>query len=142
MEHTIVKRELERGKNNMHFMKETIGMILILVFVISIEIIITKITNDSLDTVNSEIGIIEKQESKDDLKDAIKSFSKTWEEEEKKLSCFMEHNELEEITKNVNSLVFSIENGKEESIKEKINDIKFKMEHIKNKQKIKLENIF
>lgn len=54
----------------------------------------------------------------------------------------MEHNELEEITKLVNSLVFSIENDKKENINETIDEIKFKMEHIENKQKVKIENIF
>lgn len=126
----------------MQFIKETIGIILIILFVIIIEIITMKVTNNSLNRVNDELGLIESESNENELKSKINNFSNSWKNEEKKLSCFMEHNELEEITKEVNSLVFAIENGKKETIKEKLDNIKFKMEHIKNKQKIKIENIF
>ena len=134
----IVRREVLR----MQFIKETIGIILIILFVIIIEIITMKVTNNSLNRVNDELELIESESNENELKSKINNFSNSWKNEEKKLSCFMEHNELEEITKEVNSLVFAIENGKKETIKEKLDNIKFKMEHIKNKQKIKIENIF
>lgn len=126
----------------MGFVKETVGIILIIVFVILIEIITAKITNSSLEKLDNKIVIIEKQEKEEDLKESITNLSRIWENEEKKLSCYMEHDELEDISKNVDSLVFCIENNEKDSIKEKLNEIKFKMEHIKNKQKIKLKNIF
>lgn len=124
----------------MRFVKETIGIILIIVFVISIEIITENITNNSLKIMSQEIEKVENEEDK--LEEATSKLSETWKKEEAKLSCYMEHDELEEISKLINSLEFSSKNDDMEKIDENINEIKFKMEHIKNKQKIKIKNIF
>ena len=49
---------------------------------------------------------------------------------------------MEEISKLINSLKFSSKKNDTEKIEENIDEIKFKMEHIKNKQKVKIKNIF
>ena len=125
----------------MHFIKETIGIILIIVFVISIEIITEKITNNSLRVISQEITNIE-ENGEEKIEESVNKLSETWKNEEAKLSCYMEHDELEEISKLINSLKFSSKKNDTEKIEENIDEIKFKMEHIKKKQKIKIKNIF
>lgn len=125
----------------MHFIKETIGIILIIVFVISIEIITEKITNNSLRVISQEITNIE-ENGEEKIEESVNKLSETWKNEEAKLSCYMEHDELEEISKLINSLKFSSKKNDTEKIEENIDEIKFKMEHIKNKQKVKIKNIF
>lgn len=124
----------------MRFIKETIGIVLIIVFVICIEIITGKITNNSLQNISKEIEKVETEEV--ETQNAVSSLSEVWKVEESKLSCYMEHDELEEISKLINSLEFYSKNNDMESIDEEINEIKFKLEHIKNKQKVKIKNIF
>lgn len=125
----------------MRFIKETIGIILIIVFVISIEIITEKITNNSLRVISQEITNIE-ENGEEKIEENVNKLSEAWKNEESKLSCYMEHDELEEISKLINSLEFSSKKNDTEKIEENINEIKFKMEHIKNKQKVKIKNIF
>ena len=125
----------------MHFIKETIGIILIIVFVISIEIITEKITNNSLRVISQKITNIE-ENGEEKIEESVNKLSETWKNEEAKLSCYMEHDELEEISKLINSLKFSSKKNDTEKIEENIDEIKFKMEHIKNKQKVKIKNIF
>lgn len=125
----------------MRFIKETIGIILIIVFVISIEIITEKITNNSLRVISQEITNIE-ENGEEKIEECVNKLSETWKNEEAKLSCYMEHDELEEISKLINSLKFSSKKNDTEKIEENIDEIKFKMEHIKNKQKVKIKNIF
>lgn len=125
----------------MRFIKETIGIILIIVFVISIEIITEKITNNSLRVISQEITNIE-ENGEEKIEKSVNKLSETWKNEEAKLSCYMEHDELEEISKLINSLKFSSKKNDTEKIEENIDEIKFKMEHIKNKQKVKIKNIF
>ena len=125
----------------MRFIKETIGIILIIVFVISIEIITEKITNNSLRVISQEITNIE-ENGEEKIEECVNKLSETWKNEEAKLSCYMEHDELEEISKLINSLKFSSKKNDTEKIEENIEEIKFKMEHIKNKQKVKIKNIF
>lgn len=124
----------------MQFVRETIGVILIIVFVISIEIITQKITNTSIKIMNQEIEKVEKEEEKIEV--AVSKLSETWKNEEAKLSCYMEHDELEEISKLINSLEIFSNNDDKEKMNQNIHEIKFKMEHIKNKQNIKIQNIF
>lgn len=124
----------------MRFVRETIGIILILVFVISIEIITEKTTNNSLKIMSQEIVKVENGE--DEIKSTINKLSESWKNEESKLSCYMEHDELEEISKLINSLVFSSQNDDMDKVYENINEIKFKLDHIKNKQKVKIKNVF
>lgn len=126
----------------MRFIKETIGLILIIIFIITIEIITTKFTNNSLGLINSEIETIQKIDDKKDLKERIEKLFKIWEEEAKKLSCYIEHDELEEISNNIKSLVYDSKNNDEEAMEKNLNQIKFKMEKIKNNQKLNIENIF
>lgn len=126
----------------MHFIKEIIGIISIIVFIVFIEIITDNITNNSLSILNNNIDTIEKQENKEKRKDEIEKLYSNWENEESKLSCYMEHNELEEISKCVNALVFESKEGTKENIDDELNKMRFKMKHIKNKQKIKFKNIF
>lgn len=125
----------------MRFIKETIGIILIIVFVISIEIITEKITNNSLRVISQEITNIE-ENGEEKIEENVNKLSEAWKNEESKLSCYMEHDELEEISKLINSLKFSSKKNDTEKIEENIDEIKFKMEHIKNKQKVKIKNIF
>lgn len=125
----------------MRFIKETIGIILIIVFVISIEIITEKITNNSLRVISQKITNIE-ENGEEKIEESVNKLSETWKNEEAKLSCYMEHDELEEISKLINSLKFSSKKNDTEKIEENIDEIKFKMEHIKNKQKVKIKNIF
>lgn len=125
----------------MRFIKEIIGIILIIVFVISIEIITEKITNNSLRVISQEITNIE-ENGEEKIEESVNKLSETWKNEEAKLSCYMEHDELEEISKLINSLKFSSKKNDTEKIEENIDEIKFKMEHIKNKQKVKIKNIF
>ena len=125
----------------MRFIKETIGIILIIVFVISIEIITEKITNNSLRVISQEITNIE-ENGEEKIEENVNKLSEAWKNEESKLSCYMEHDELEEISKLITSLKFSSKKNDTEKIEENINEIKFKMEHIKNKQKVKIKNIF
>lgn len=124
----------------MHFLKESIGIVIIVVFIIFMEIITNKITQESLDNINTKIEFVLADD--ENIKEKVNDLSNAWYEEESKLSCYMEHDELEEISKSINSLVFYSENNDKEHIKEQISKIRFKMEHIEDKQKIKLENIF
>lgn len=126
----------------MHFVKEIIGIISILVFIILIEIITNTVTNNSVKIIEDKIKIVSEQEDYEKIKDSIYDLSKSWEKEEVKLTCYMEHDELEEISKCVNALVFESKDGTKKNIDEELDKMKFKMNHIKDKQKVKIKNIF
>ncbi len=124
----------------MRFVKETVGIVLIIVFIITIEFITTKVTNNSLSLINSEIETIENTE--DNLKEDVYKLSNDWEKERKELSCYIEHSELDKISESINLLVYYSQSNDQKAIEKNLTQIKFKMEEIKHKQKLNIENIF
>ena len=54
----------------------------------------------------------------------------------------MEHDELEKVSVLVDNVKSNIEADNDDVIKEQVNEIKYILEHVKNKQKIELKNIF
>lgn len=126
----------------MRFIKETIGILVIILLIILLEIITGKITNTTFNMINNHIEYIEKEESKTEMNKKIEELSRTWKKEKVKLFCYIEHKQLEDIGENINLLVFNSKYGNKESIKENLSMIKFKIDYIRNSQKLKLENIF
>lgn len=126
----------------MRFFKEYIILFLIILFVILIEVITDNITSKSLESINSKIEDLEAVIESDEAKEKVKELSEEWKKEETKLCYYMEHDELEKVSVLVDNVKSNIEADNDEEIKEQVNEIKYILEHVKNKQKIELKNIF
>lgn len=126
----------------MRFFKEYIILFLIIVFVILIEVITDNITYRSLESINVKIKDLEAAIERDEAKEKVKELSEEWKKEETKLCYYMEHDELEKVSVLVDNVKSNIEADNDDVIKEQVNEIKYILEHVKNKQKIELKNIF
>lgn len=126
----------------MRFFKEYIILFLIIVFVILIEVITDNITYRSLESINVKIKDLEDVIERDEAKEKVKELSEEWKKEETKLCYYMEHDELEKVSVLVDNVKSNIEADNDDVIKEQVNEIKYILEHVKNKQKIELKNIF
>lgn len=126
----------------MKFLKEYITLFLIILFVISIDFMTSNITKNSLEEINKKIAEVEENLNTDYQVEKIRELSELWKNKESKLAYYMEHNELEEISSKVTDAKSNIENNRVEEAIEQIDEIKFRVEHIKNKQKFELKNIF
>lgn len=126
----------------MRFLKEYVIIVLIIIFVIVIEVITNTITGKSISDINNSIEEVENSLESEEAKGKIKELCSSWKNEEKKLSYYMEHNELEKVGKLVDNVKSDIENDNTEDVKQELDEIKFLLEHIKDKQKLQLKNIF
>lgn len=131
----------------MRFIKEVIVIIFIIVFLIGTEFITTKVTKDSMISIDRKVDKIKDILKSDDYDtenalEKIEELDNEWKDVEIKMSYFAEHDELEKVSINLNMIKSNIEMEDTENAYEKIGEIKFLLEHIKNKQKIKLNNIF
>lgn len=126
----------------MRFLREIIILILILVFVIATQNITRNITEKSLKKLEDKIADVEKSVYSENKENKIEELSNIWKNEESKLAYYMEHNELEEISSKMTNSKKSIENEKIDEAIEYLDEIKFRIEHIKNKQKLEFKNIF
>lgn len=126
----------------MRFLKEYVITFLIIVFVISIEIITDNITKKSIDDINNSIKQLEEALSTDEAKGKIQELCTSWKEEQDKLSFYMEHDELEKVGVLVDNVKSNITNENTEEINQELDEIKFLLDHVKEKQKLQLKNIF
>ena len=97
---------------------------------------------------NTQIGIgettinIEKGINSDEIKNKEEVIYKEWDEMFSKLAYYIEHEELEKVSKNLENVKTYIKLGKyEEGIKE-INEVIFVLNHIEDKYSFNLQNIF
>lgn len=126
----------------MRFLKEIIIISMIILFVLSMEFITVKITKDSLEEMNEKISELEDNLETEKVKNKAQELSDLWKKKEKKLEYYMEHDELEQISVKVCEIKANIEKDITDNIIEEIGEVKFRIEHIKNKQRLALENIF
>ena len=126
----------------MRFLKEYVILFFIIVFVIFIEIITDNITHKSISDINKTIEELELSLESEDAGEKVKNLCDSWKNEEDKLAFYMEHDELEKVGVLVDNIKSDIANDSMDEINEKVDEIKFLLEHVKNKQKIELKNIF
>ena len=132
----------------MRFLKETIALILIIIFLIVSDVYISKYTKESISEIESKVDeIIENALSnenyvKEEQLEKVKKFSDDWKKIEDRLAYFTEHDELEKVGDTISLLQANVEADMKEDAYEKMKEIKFRIEHIKTKQKFTLNNLF
>ncbi len=128
----------------MRIFKQIIIIIFVLVLVISLDIITRKITKEAIENIKEELSILEKniKTGSDGIIEETEQLDKKWKSIEDKLSFYLEHNELEKISIKIKLLKKEIEIDELNDAKETIMEINYSLEHVEEKQNLKIKNIF
>lgn len=132
----------------MRFLKEYIVLIIIFILLITFDVLSRNYTEKSIQFLNSEVDEIIKislyEENFDNNKilKKIEEFEKDWKKRQEIMSFYAEHNELEKVNVAISLMKSKIEVNKIEDAYENMVEIKYRIEHIKEKQEFKLNNIF
>lgn len=127
--------------------KEIIMSVVIVIVIIIGDLITNKITKDMVIEMTNKLEslkeIIEKEESDEkEISSKIRDIKNTWENENKVLSYYLEHDELEKVETELNSLIGL---SKDRDIEEELTTIQraeFILEHISEKYRLSLNNFF
>ncbi|MCI8965059.1 MAG: DUF4363 family protein [Clostridia bacterium] len=127
--------------------KEIIMSIVIVIVIIIADIITGRITKNMVIEMTNKLEglkeIINKEESNEkEISNKIRDIKNTWEDENKTLSYYIEHDELEKVETELNSLIGL---SKDRDIEEELATIQraeFILEHISEKYKLSLNNFF
>ena len=125
----------------MKLKKEIILVFFIIVFIITIEIVTNIYTENVVNEICEETEKIIDELYIRNVDNSIENLKIKWFEREKILSCYVEHNELDQVT---NSLLSLEENAKNEEYEQALingRDFLFWLEHFKNKNQLVLKNI-
>ena len=140
----------------MKFKKEIILLISIIIGIGLLEFITSSFSEKSVKNISSKITPIKdslyyfmqkkennelKNEEKDDLTEKIEKLRNDWYKEEDKLSMFVEHNELEKITKSIIVLEENTKNEEYSIALENLTEFKYWLNHFAEKEKLRLKNI-
>ena len=126
--------------------KVKVAMIIILIiFIIVLDILIGKCTENSIKETEEYLEDLKQtliDENYEESKNKNDKLKEKWEESEEKLSYFIEHDELEKIS---SQIAIMHENSDNKAYKLALEDnieTKFLLEHVKDKLKLKLKNVF
>lgn len=125
--------------------KETIISITIIIVIFSLDIFTQGYTKKSTaDMTNKMTNLKEKilKEDFDDLKDSIDEIDEVWGKEHDKLAYYIEHDELEKVDTAIVTMKGFLETKDYSSAIAELEEGKFVLEHIKDKNSFNLQNIF
>lgn len=129
----------------MRFLREYCIIIIILILVFSIEFLTSKSLNEAVSWMRDGIISIENKIKENRESEAQKEFEDLqgkWKERTEKLALFVEHNELEKVSKDIVIIESNFETDEPDKVLENIAELKFMLEHIEEKNQLKLKNIF
>ena len=132
--------------------KELINCIIIFILIIVTNIITQNYTKKCVSIMNQKLDILketslaaEKEDSKnlsDDVNTKIRDIENTWNECQEKLAYYIEHDELEKVTEALIRAKSNINAEEYNTAIENIDGCIFLLQHIEEKDKFSLKNIF
>jgi len=127
--------------------KEFIIIISIVVLIIIAHIATQRYTKNFFEEIsvpleNIENNIKSGEIDKDVLNNEINKIESKWEEKYNIWACYIEHDELEKVQTQIVNIKANIEMKEYDRCVENIENCKFVMEHIENKDSFELVNIF
>lgn len=125
--------------------KEIILTIIILFIIVIADRITTKMIDEKIDEVSillEELSDIIQDEDMLEVNDKFEKIENLWKMADSNFSYYIEHDELEKVGTEMNSLKSSIETENWDEGENNIQRLQFILEHIKDKMDLKLKNIF
>lgn len=127
--------------------KETIISIAILVFIFGLNYITEKNTDKTVDAMNENLRIIREDLVKEDIdkeqikQDTFKAYDK-WEELDDAMAYYIEHDELEKVKTAITTVKSYIETEEYSQSIEAIDRCMYILEHIRQREMFRMDNIF
>ncbi len=125
--------------------KEIIICIVILLMIFMGNYITQKYTTESVTNLNTELKKLEDKvetNENDIITNQMNELKDNWDERYKKLSYFIEHDELEKVETNLTAMNGYIEANNLEEVRSKIQETEFILKHIEKKYAVIIENVF
>lgn len=125
--------------------KEIIISVLILLIVVTLNTVTQGYTKNATDEISEDLNKIRKELIEEETKDSkinIEEVTKKWEDREEKMVLYTEHGDLEKVGMYILEAKSHIETEEYNMAVESIDTCMFVIDHIKEKYKFSLKNIF
>lgn len=127
--------------------KELIITILVFLIIFISDIFLQNYIKGSVEEIKNDLENLKKEvldsgiESKE-LEEKVKTIYEKWEIKNKVLTFFVEHDELEKVNTELNKIKGYFEVDMKDDSMTDINETIYVLEHIREKQKVSLKNVF
>ena len=125
--------------------KETVICIIIVIGIIGLELLTQNFTEKTVKEIRETFSKIENEIVKqniEQIKIELENISNKWEEKKKRLAYYIEHDELEKVHTAIVIMKSYIKTNDFSSAMAELEEGKFVIEHIKEKNSFNLQNIF
>lgn len=127
--------------------KEIIISIVIVIAVLIIDIFSTNYTKQSVEDIEKSFEEIKyklegKEANQEVIKKQMDAIRTKWRGKYEKLAFYIEHDELEKVETEIYGINANIDTGEYDEAIEKIEKCKFILNHIEDKGKLSLKNVF
>lgn len=125
--------------------KQIIICILVIIIVIWLDAFTARYTNNIMDNIISNLSEVREaiyQEDEEKMKENIEKVMDEWDKNKSKLSVYIEHDELEKVELYMVEVNTDIGTKEYNMALESLESCNFIIEHIKDKYKLSLKNIF
>lgn len=141
----------------MKLKKEVILIIIILISIIILDFVTNYISEKSVKEIMAKLDEISilietakyqnnqnelSSETEKNLEEKVSNLKNEWNNKQNKLSMFVEHDELEKVTISIVLLEENIKNLEFVNAQENEAEVKYWLNHFKEKEKLNLKNIF
>lgn len=125
--------------------KETVICIIIVIGIIGLELLTQNFTEKTVKEIRETFSKIENEIVKQNIEQInieLENISNKWEEKQKRLAYYIEHDELEKVHTAIVTMKSYIKTNDFSSAMAELEEGKFVIEHIKEKNSFNLQNIF
>lgn len=127
--------------------KEIVVCILVVILIISMDLLSNNYTkkvffsiNDSLENLRNEMLKDNKDTNK--INEGINKVEQEWNKKLNFLSCYIEHNELEKVARQLTLIKGNIDVGEYNQAIPQLDDCVYVINHIKDKESLIIRNLF
>ncbi len=125
--------------------KEILVVAIVVIGIIILNIITSKKTNSVMDEVTAHLALVREGIevlSEEQMQENMEKIKETWDKEKNTLSLYVEHDELEKVEMYMTNVNTNIEIKEYNRAIEALDTCTFIIEHIKDKYKLEITNIF
>lgn len=130
--------------------KELIICLLIIALIIITNVVTQNYTKECVALMNQKLDILKEEslnenindENKKNISDTIKDIEDNWNSFQEKLAYYIEHDELEKVETQIWAMKGFSEIGKYDEVVPELDKCVFILEHIQDKTKLNVKNIF
>lgn len=125
--------------------KEAVISIIIVVTIFGLEMFTQNFTKETVSEITATIEVLKEDIIKEDenkIKETVERLRSEWEGKYDKLAYYLEHDELEKVDTAIVRMKSYIETKNFSEAVAELEDGKFVLEHIKDKNAFNLQNIF